>query len=49
MYQEEGSGLANIVDCVDASIQVLKDYIKSEKKAASNGIGNIMTNIAKTI
>ena len=48
LRDEGGTGLANIEDCVDVSIQRLEDYIKMSKerliRAARNGIGNIRTN-----
>ena len=43
--KEGGRGLVNIEDCVDASIQELKDYVKKIKEklipAANDSIGNI--------
>ena len=45
--KERGGGLTNIVDCIDASLQGPKNYIKKSKErlitVASNSLSNIRT------
>ena len=44
-YIEEGRGLGSIEDCVDASVQQLKDYITKSKGILNTVIRNSSENI----